>query len=275
VKHILPIWFLFLSVFLSPKTAHSAISLSISGIEKKDDYYIVSVTASGLASTSGCFVQGMFTATPSSYFGYTWSPKGDWLKYDASPDPEFVKANFVELKNDEPQNILVKPDNTASGYKGPGEYLFKVWRFIANGNPSGHYSNLVQLTLSEPTPTPLPTDAPSSAPTATGTSTPTPTPTKTPTPTPTKTPTQIPTSTKTSTPTPKPTVPILSSTISAVLGESTNSASISSEFLTNQSPVSKPEIQYKKPANYKTPFFVGLFLAISAGALLYFRHRKG
>lgn len=285
MKHILSILFLFLFVFLFPKSVHATISLSILGMEKKDDYYIVNITASGLSSTSGCFVQGMFTATPSSYFGYTWSSKGEWLKYNSSPDQEYVKTNFVELKNDEPQNILVKSDSEASGYKGPGDYLFKIRRFIANGNSSSHYSNIVQLALTEPipaevitenqteTPTVSITNTPTSTPTPTKKPTPTPTPTKTPTPTPT--PTSTPTKTPTPTPIPAPrSLGEVGSTISGVLGESTNSASLSTQFFNEITVTPTTDKKISKPQNYKTPFFIGLFLAISSGSLLYFRFRK-
>lgn len=257
----------------------ATISLSISSMAKKDDYYIVNITASGLSSSSGCFVQGMFTATPSSYFGYTWSSKGEWLKYDASPDQEFVKANFVELINDEPKNILVKPDFASGSYKGPGNYILKVRRFIANGNSSSYYSNIIPVDLTEPTPietvTETPADTPAETPmptlTVSSTSTPTltPTSTKTLTPTPTKTPTKTPTISKT--PTPKPTTPSLVSSGSGVLGESTDSASVSSMIL--DTPEATPSPQ-EKPTNYKTPFFIGLTLVFGGSLLLYFRHRR-
>lgn len=284
MKQILPALFLFLFVFLSPKFAYGTISLSISGVEKKDDYYIVNITASGLSSTSGCFVQGMFTATPSSYFGYTWSSKGEWLKYDSSPDQEFVIANFVELKDDEPQNILVKPDSEASGYKGPGDYLLKIRRFISNGNSSSHYSNIIQLPLTEPIPTEVITETPTETITqtpttlATNTPTPTPSPTKTPTTTPTKAPTSTPTKAPTKIPTKTPTLTnsptrTLTSTTSAVLGESTASATLSALFH-EIAPTPTPEMKIIKQNNNKTPFFVGILLAIGSGSLLYFRHRK-
>ena len=280
MKQNLPVLFLFLFAFLFPKSVFSAISLSISGLEKKDDYYIANVTVTGLSSSSGCFVQGMFTSTESSsYFGYTWSAKGEWLKYDGSPEKEFVLDNFIELKNDEPQNIIVKPDTQVSGYKGPGEYYFKVKRFTSSGTSSSHISNIISLNLSEPTPTEVPIQTPSSTPTPTpspsptNSPTPTPTPTKLITPTPTKklitsTPTKIPTTVIKTTPT------ILSSTLSAILGESTDSASLSADMVVDIETIPTPENIINKSKNYKTPFFIGLFLAISSSTLLYFRHRK-
>lgn len=100
------------------------------------------------------------------------------------------------------------------------------------------------------------------------------------TPNPTVSPTSTQTPASTSTPTKAPTITLKtnsatsSSTVSAVLGESTDSASISSEFIANIESTPPTEKKVNKPTNYKTPFFIGLFLAISSGALLYFRHRK-
>lgn len=96
----------------------------------------------------------------------------------------------------------------------------------------------------------------------------------------TPTPTSSPTSTNTPTPTPTktPTLTIKtlqassSSSFSAVLAESTSSASISA--ITDDS-LGLSTIKNKKaPLSYKTSFFLGLFIAVSSGGLLYFRHRK-
>ncbi len=98
--------------------------------------------------------------------------------------------------------------------------------------------------------------------TATPTSSSTPTSTNLPTITPNKTPTI----------TLKSSLASSSASISAVLAESTSSSSISAKII-DSSPSSVIK-KIKLATNYKTPFFVGLFLAISSGGLLYFRHRK-
>ncbi|HBX64174.1 TPA: hypothetical protein DEG83_01880 [Candidatus Collierbacteria bacterium] len=66
----------------------------------------------------------------------------------------------------------------------------------------------------------------------------------------------------------------MSSTPSAILGESTDSASLSANVVVDIKIPTTPENIVNKPKNYKTPFFIGLFLAISSSTLLYFRHRK-
>ena len=98
----------------------------------------------------------------------------------------------------------------------------------------------------------------------------------TPTPTSTSTPIQTSTPTKTSTSTPAPHSPQgeVGATISAVLGESTNSASISSEYVASQEPTPSQENIIKKKTNYKNTFFIGLLISASSGAMLYFRFRK-
>lgn len=99
------------------------------------------------------------------------------------------------------------------------------------------------------------------------TSTSSPGPTISSTPTQTLTPTKIPTLSL------KALLASSSSTISAVLGESTDSGTVSADIF-DISSTPTPENKINKLTNYKTPFFIGLFLAVSSGASLYFRHRK-
>ncbi|TRZ44714.1 hypothetical protein D4S03_11915 [bacterium] len=301
MKHILPILFLFLFVFLFPKSV-SAANINLK-LFNQSDYLTIDVNITNLGKTDckdkTCYLQGMFTSAsrPSNFFGFTFG-KEDWFPYVTSPDVNFIKSNFVTFDTSPDGSwsgiIRLRPDKDDSGYKGPGDYLVKVKRYIGgeNGNAATDDINQLIVNLSEPKPTPLPTANPTTAPAQITTSTPTKTPTstptktltptlaKTPTPTPTKTPTQTPTQTSTPTPTKKPTVtptiaiPTLSSTVSGVLGESTNSASLSAEVTDEIMATPTIENKINKPTNYKTPFFIGIFLAISSGALLYFRHRK-
>lgn len=81
------------------------------------------------------------------------------------------------------------------------------------------------------------------------------------------------TPTITPTPTFKTIMATFSSTLSAVLGVSTESASISADIF-NLSPTAIPEKKISKIKNYKIPFFISLFIAVSSSSLLYFRHQK-
>lgn len=101
--------------------------------------------------------------------------------------------------------------------------------------------------------------------------------TATPTPTSTSTLTLTLTPTQTKTPTPKITISKPVSSDSAVLGESTSSASLSAEIITyhlDSTPSSSKIAAQSQFVNYKTPFFLGLFVAVSSGSWLYFRRRK-
>lgn len=162
-----------------------AISFGISNFEKINDHYAVEASISGAATGSAYFVQTMLTRTDqNSYFGFTWSQKGEWLKYSSSPDKELIKSNFPVLKNGEMQKILFKPDIDSPKYQGSGEYVLKMKRYTGESS-SGYYAdNSLTINLTEVTPTGTPTP-----------------PTQTPTPTP------VQTSTPTQTPTPSPTRP--------------------------------------------------------------------
>jgi len=273
VKHVLPTLFLFFCVFLFPKSIFATISLNISNIEKSESSYSLDASISGLSSSSNCYVQIAITA-PSAphYFGQTWSPKGEWFKYISSPAKEYITEYFVKLENDQIAKILFNTDPEDEDYKGPGEYLVKLNRYTGGSSSPAGDSNSLTLNISDPTPTQelviVATETPTGTSTTAPTSTPTPTPTKTPTPTPTITPTKTPTTTKTITPTK------LISSSSAVLGESTNSASLSAGIFVKSEAAEESEREEFKPTNYKIPFFIGIFLAISSGTLLYFRHQK-
>lgn len=263
--------------FLFPKSAHSAITLNISNLEKGESNFSLDATLSGISSSSNCYVQVVITAPGSPhYFGQTWSSKGEWFKYISSPAKEYIVENFVKLENDQTTKIIFNTDPDDEDYKGPGEYLVKLNRYTGGASSSAGDSNSLTINVADPIPTSDPTIIITETPTNTPTSTTTPTnaPTKTPTPTPT------PTKLKTPTPTKLPAIAIkttptkLLSTTSAILGESTDSASLSADMVVNIEITPTPENIINKPKNYKTPFFIGLFLAVSSSALLYFRHRK-
>lgn len=281
--------FLLILFLLFPQSVSAAITLSISDIEKKDDYYLVTASVSGLASGSACFVEVALTAPGDPhYFGQTWSPKGEWFKYLSSPEKDFIKDSFVPLSNDQPTKVMFKNDIEDPDYKGPGEYLLKLKRFTGGSTSPAGESNSLPLTLSDIliTPSPSPTDSPtptvSPTPTAitSPTSTTTPTPTQTPTKTPTKTPTPhpsvtVPTVKATVTTRPQPSSPITPETASSsglVLAASAT-AVISSADPAPLSP-SLSASPSASPFSAKNIFFGGLILALSSSLALYFRLRK-
>ena len=276
--------------FLFSSPALAVISHQISNFERVNDYYSIDVTLSGASADSQYYLQAMFTKdSPPNYLGFTWGQKGDWIKYDSSPDKDFLVENFPVIQNDNTQKILIKPDLEDSGYKGPGEYLLKVKRYTQGG--SGTYSeNTLTVSLSD--------DAPilavaTQTETPTQTPTPTPTPTPSPTRTPTPTPTSTPTSTKTPTPTPtsssKTTTPTSTVNISdgptITQGTDNEIATESSlidpdilgEATTSSTPTqtTTPEIKGKSSNSGLNRIFIllGLSLAIPAAALYFFSDR--
>ena len=199
---------LFLLFLFTPPQSFASINITISDLSQKEDYYELNALVTGMTSSSKTFVEGMFTSqNDNNYFGYTLSRKGEWLIYDGSPDKTLVIENFIELFNDIPQKIYVKPDYEDKDYIGPGKYLIKLKRFTASGSPSD-YSNILELNLIKSTPTPTsslttqltPTTLPASSATSPTSSPPKISTATPPASTPTKSQTLTPTSKITSTP---------------------------------------------------------------------------
>jgi len=276
VKQILPVLFL-LCFCVFPKVASAAISLTISNVEKSDSFYSVEALVSGLASSSSCFVQTVLTAPGDPhYFGKMWSQKGEWINYISSPEKEFITENFIKLENDQKIKILFTNDPDDSDYLGPGTYILKLKRYTGNSTSSaGESDNTLSVEISEvvvtPTDTPTPTPTSTNTPTATPTSSPTPTPTNTPTPikTPTKATIKI-----TPAPTSTPKISSVSSSLTPdVLGIATESVVVDTSpsiFVEATSPA----VRKNNPVNSKYFFFFGVFLLLTSGSWLYFRHRN-
>lgn len=255
----------------------AAISFEISNPVIEGDYYIVDTNLTGISSDSA-YVQGMFTSEgTTSYFGFTWGQKGEWVKYDGSVSKEYILEYFPIVQKDQTSKIWIKPDFTHTAYKGPGKYTLKLKRYTGNSDNSAGDSNNLTIDLNEPTPTVVPTTTPTNTttPTSTVTSTPIQTPTKTPTTTPTKLVTQTPT-----TPPKTPTSILITKSVPTV--SSTPLATISTNLYidsvgevkgdaTSSTPLSE-KITPKKPfLSDKNIFLFGLIIFSFSGGLLYFR----
>lgn len=287
MKHILPILFLLTTCIIFPKNVFAAISFTISDPVKKDDYYEVDVTLSGISSDTA-YVQGMFTSTSTpSYFGYTWGQKDDWVKYQ-STNKEFITSLLPKVNKEVTRKIWIRPDYESKSYKGPGEYFLKLKRYTGGSDgPTGEEA-VKTIILDYPLVTDTPTETPTPTPTITTTSTPT----ITSTPTTQSTPTARPTSTNTptirvtvtstpkSTPTSQKISPLTSPSVEIieiptgtpssqpyVLGDSTVSAA--TVTVPQKFTVTKP-----KTVNYRNLFLIGVMVTLISGGALYFRHRK-
>ena len=192
------VWLICLFVFATPVKA--ARSLSITSDKSSlfgGEEMVISASPAGFATGEAIFVKGAFYQEGgTNYFGYT--KNGDnWIKNGGSSQDQF------QAKLDSWDGMArVKCDFTDSGYKGEGDYKFKLGFYYTTSNGTlssvNWSSNILTVGISEPDPTPTetpqPTVTPTSTPTRTSTPTPTTSPTKTPTPTPkiTSTPTVIP-----------------------------------------------------------------------------------
>lgn len=171
-----------------------------------DEEMLITASPSGFASDEAILIKGAFYQDgATNYFGYTKS--GDtWIK-NSDPTANQLSVNIGSWD----KTVHIKTDFSDSGYKGEGDYKFKIGFYYttSGGNLStiNWSSNILTVTINEPDPTPMVTPI----------STPTSTPTLTPQPTSTKAPTPIPT--KTATPTPNPI--ITDTPIAEILGEQT------------------------------------------------------
>ena len=213
-KIVATILFIFIFLIFST-TVFAARNLNIS-IDKTslygEDELVATADQTGFIAGETIYIKGAFYEEGSTnYFGYTKNADS-WIK---NGDPTISQRSVVIGSWD--GKLTVKSDLLDTGYKGEGDYLFKVgfYYITGSGNPSSvnWSSNSASLILNEPANTPTLTQAP--------TNTPTPTAVKTPTPTVTQTPTI------TSTPivvTPISTTIFASQSAQEILGESTPSA---------------------------------------------------
>lgn len=271
--------------FFSCSPVKAVIQLQISNFEKVNDYYSLDVTLTGASTDSAYYFQSMFTkADPPNYLGYTWGQKGEWVKYDSSPDKEYIKENFPLLENGRTLKILIKPDVEDKGYKGPGEYLLKGKRYTQGGSAS-FAENSLTITLSESVPEPeeistqLISSSPNPSPTATLSPTQTPTISPTRSPTASPTPTKSPTARSTPSSSPTPTNKIIISTSPSASPSAT--LSLDEQILgatTTSSPTDAPSTQAvkgKATGSTQNIIFIllGLVLGLPATALYFFSNR--
>jgi len=167
--------FYFLVFNSSPLFAARNLNISIdkSSLYGEDEL-VVTTDQAGFAVGETIYVKGAFYQDGSTnYFGYTKN-NDSWIK---NGDPTTSQRSVVIGSWD--GKITVKSDLLDTGYKGEGDYLFKVgFYYVAgSGNPSSvnWSSNSASLILNEPANTPTPTAAPTSTPIPTATKTPTPT----------------------------------------------------------------------------------------------------
>lgn len=174
----------FWGAFLWAKTAQAAMEFKIDGIENNpaeinyDQSVEVLFSFTGVSPVKTYYLVGAWQKEAgSNYFGYTWND--NWYKYG----DDF--ANFYKVEITESSfsgKLKIKPDIDSTGFKGTGDYQFKIFRHCTSQNSCGD-TNFVSLKIiAPPSPSPSPTPTPSPSPSSTPKASPSPTPTPTPSP---------------------------------------------------------------------------------------------
>lgn len=101
-------------------------------INSSDDTITISATASGLQNTQ--YLQAVFTKdgeSSSNYFGFTKNLSDEWYKYKSSPSSDDLSSyfyNFTPISGTWSGQLVVKVDIDDDGYKGPGNYILKLFK---------------------------------------------------------------------------------------------------------------------------------------------------
>ncbi len=261
-----------LFLFCSPviKSAFAAISItsvSPTVINSQEDIISLTATASGLSSSTQ-YLQVVFTkeGEATNYFGLTNNQQGEWYKYKSSPslagDLQVYFYSFTPVGGAWTGTISAKLDTGDNGFKGIGNYIIKLAKYITSSSPT-YSANQYTVTVNIAIPTP----------------------TLTPTPTPTLTPTPTPPPTKTPTSTPIPAIGLAVSSFfqaekqafpTSILGESTQSAiSKTSDKEGYKNPKNQLKVlSAKSDVIVKMLISFGVILLISCGILFFRLHIK-
>lgn len=160
---------LFFLFFIFSQPTYAARNVTISTDDSSlfgDEEGKISITPTGFSDGETIYIKGAFFQEGSTnYFGYT--KKGDsWVKNGEST----LNQNNIKIGSWD-NKLVVKVDFQDSGYKGEGDYLFKVGFYYttSGGNLSSvnWSSNNLAFAISEPDPTPEPTQTVQNSPSAT------------------------------------------------------------------------------------------------------------
>lgn len=166
----LTIFLTFITLFLiSSSSVYAARTLSITSNKTSlfgDEEMAVTASMSGFTNGETIYIKGAFFQSGSTnYFGYTKS-SDTWIKNST----ENASQRSVKI-GEWDGNVIVKSDFSDSGYKGEGDYSFKVRFYYGSSFTADWSSNVLTLAINEPDPTPTlsstPTNVPTSVPTPT------------------------------------------------------------------------------------------------------------
>ncbi len=261
---------LFVLISLSPQFCYGVtVTVDQSPSTIVADPFPITITVLGASAGQNYLRVDLYKEGSTNYFGETFNG-AEW--YKGSEGAKYFPITILDSSTPVTstlQSRLGQP--SMSEFGGEGEYLLRVRRYTASGNPGNDemVPIKVQVAYSFPTPTPTSTSIP--------TPTRSPTPTKTPTPTPTAV--MIPTKIPTATPIKEPIVnsseededdieptPVLG--ISDVLVSPTLSPAKTSPVLTKGATAGSPDYLAAILCS------VGALLLIACGILFYLNKRK-
>jgi len=181
--------FLVILFIFSYKPAFAALTITEASpvsISSPDDIITITASASSLQNTTQYLQIGLTKeGEPSNYFGFTKNQSEEWFKYKSSPTTSDLSSYFYKFT---PVGgvwfgqILAKVDIDDTGYKGAGNYIIKLIKYITSSPSYSSNSATITINISSiPTHPPTNTPTPTSSPTPTSTKTPTSSPTKSPT----------------------------------------------------------------------------------------------
>lgn len=162
-KYVLLIPFIIFLCFHPPVLAARSLSISADkNVLNGGEELTVLTSQSGFTDGETITVKGAFYQDGSTnYFGLTKN-EDNWIKNgDSTANQRQIIVNQWDGK------LTVKSDFSDSGFKGEGEYKFKVGFYYTTtgGNPSSvNWSDSTTVQINEPDPTPIPTSSPSSTP---------------------------------------------------------------------------------------------------------------
>lgn len=149
--------------------AISVFQISPTTITSIDDVVTVFASGSGLSDNTHYLQVGITKEGATNYFGYTKNNADQWVKYQTTPSLSGL-FSFVPVSGSWSGQLQTKIDPADPDYKGSGNYLVKLLKYISS--PNSHTdSNTVNVSISvpvsspsPPSPTPTPGPTPPSPP---------------------------------------------------------------------------------------------------------------
>lgn len=120
-------------------------------INSMDDVLTIDASASGLQSNTQ-YLQAALTkdGETTDYLGLTKNQTGEWFQYKSSPaisDLSTYFYNFTPVGGTWSGQLSFKVDTTDSGFKGPGNYILKLMKYITSTVSYSANSFLVAINI--------------------------------------------------------------------------------------------------------------------------------